>query len=268
MNYFKEIWKYYFKNLAWLLFFVFIPVLFMGLILHPFKMIEFLAFYPSRPYNGFGDFWDSVFNAGILQIMCLIAGVVVLVVAVCLLFGAIEKHFKTGKVSLVNDFSLNSNLPSVAKLLLLTIGICLLVNFISLILIYVMHFIFAVDGMAIWVNVVFAYIVVIVSFAFLIRVFTLASLTCVEMLMNGSPFKNSFSDALSSLDRAGWKLYLWEIFIFCLIVLFTLGGAFLGVSWLGELLAMFVFVPIECVMGMVVFFEMNGSPRFDKKHLF
>ena len=268
MNYLKEIWKYYFKSFAWLAFFVCIPVLFIGLILHPFKMIEFLAFYPGREFNSFGDFWNMVFDAGALPILCLIAGTVVLVVGICLLFGAVEKHFKTGKVSLKNDFSLNSNLPSVALIMIITLGICLLVNFVSLLLIYVVHFIFANNGVAIWVNIAFSYIVVLCAFMFLIRVFSVASLTCVEMLLNGSPFKNSFSDALSSLDRAGWSLRFFEILVFTIIVGLVLASAYLGLTWLGEMLSMFVLVPIECVMGMIVFFELNGLPRCDKKQLF
>jgi len=268
MNYLKEVLNYYFKNLGWLALFVCIPVLFFGFILHPFKMFEFLIAYPKGTYNGFGDFWNSIFDTGILTLMCLVAGFVVLVIAISLLLGAVEKHFKTGKVSLVNDFSLNSNLLGVAKLLALTIGICLLVNFVALLLIFVMHFLFASGGMAIWVNVVFAYLIVLISFAVLVRVFSIASLTCVEMLLNGSPFKNSFFDALSSLDRAGWSVRFLEILLGVFIVGFMLGFSALGISWLGEIIALILLVPIECVMGMVVFFDHNELTRFDKKRWF
>ena len=268
MNYLKEVLNYYFKNFGWLALFVCIPVLFFGLILHPFKMFEFLINYPNGVYNGFGDFWNAVFDAGVLSIMCLVAGSVVLVVAISLLLGAVEKHFKTGKVSLVNDFSLNSNLLSVAKILLLCVGICLLVNFVSLLLIFVMHFLFASGGVAIWVNIVFAYLLIIVTFGVLIRLLTLASLTCVEMLLNGSPMKNSFFDALSAHERGGWGLIWLEILMGVAIVGVMLGLSALGLSWLGEIISLFILVPIECVMGMIVFFDFNGLTRFDKKRLF
>ncbi len=268
MNYLKEVLNYYFKNLGWLALFVCIPVLFFGVILHPFKMFEFLIAYPNGKYASFGDFWNAIFDTGIITMMCFVAGFVVLVVAISLLLGAVEKHFKTGKVSLVNDFSLNSNLLGVAKLLALAIGICLLINFIALLLIFVMHFLFASHGVAIWVNIVFAYLVVFISFAMLIRVFSLASLTCVEMLLNGSPFKNSFFDALSSLDRAGWSLRFLEILLGVLIVGIMLGASALGIGWLGEMIGLLLLVPIECVMGMIVFFDHNELTRFDKKRWF
>ena len=268
MNYLKEVFNYYFKNLGWIAFFTIIPVLFFGLILPPFRYFEFLFKYPSTQMFSFGDFWNATFTPGWWAILLFFAGFVILVVTISLLLGVVEKHFKTGKVSLANDFSLNSNILSVARVMFLFVIGYFIVNFIGMLLIFVVHCIFNSDGIANWFNIVFACAIDAVCTALIARLATISSITCVEMLLNGSPLFTSITDALSAVSRAGWKLQLFELVVFAIICVLVSICTILGISWLGEILGLVILIPFECIMGMVVFFDQNDLTRFDKRRLF
>ncbi len=268
MNYLKEVCKYYFKNLGWILFFAIIPVLFFGLILPPFRYFEFLFKYPTIEMHTFGDFWKATFTPGWWSILLFFAGFVILVVTISLLLGVIEKHFKTGKVTLSNDFSLNSNLLSVARVMILFVIAYFVINFLSMLLVFVVHCIFSAEGMAMWFNITFACAMAVVTTIFLARFATIASLTCIEMVLNGSPFMTSLSDAFSAVSRAGSKLRVFELVIFATICALVLLFTILGLPWLGEILGLVILIPFECIMGMVVFFDLNDLTRFDKKRLY
>lgn len=268
MNYLKEVLNYYVKNFLYIAVFCLIPAIFCGLLLKPFAMFEFIANYPNITINNFGDLFMAVYGLNWLDILWIFLGFVLIVIAISLLLGFIESHFKTGKVSWSNSFSLNSNALIVAKISIMIAIICFVLNLVLMLLMFTVHVIFNNDGVATIPAIVINYIFVILSMVVIARVFTMLILTGIEMLINGSPLAVSFSDTTRAIARDGWKIFAVEatlfVVLFILIVLLTLAG----VTWLGNIIGLMIFLPIECILGMIVFCEFNGIKRYDKRKLF
>ncbi|MBQ7977226.1 MAG: hypothetical protein IJ301_01315 [Clostridia bacterium] len=268
MNYLKEVLNYYGKNFIYIAVFCLIPAIFCGFLLKPFAMFEFIAKYPELTINTFGDLFGAVYGLNWLDILWILMGFVTIVIAISLLLGFIESHFKTGKVSWSNSFSLNSNALSVAKITIILAIICFVVNLLVMLLVFLVHAIFNNGGIAGIPAIVINYILIFGCMVIIARALTMFILTGIEMLINGSPLRVSFSDATRAIARDGWKIFAVEatlfILMFLLIVLLTLAG----LSWLGNIIGLMIFLPVECILGMIVFFDYNGIKRYDKRRLF
>ena len=263
MNYFKDVFTYFGKNILYMLVFAVVPAVFCGLLLQPFALFEFLAEYPNSTIHNFGEFFLAVFHLEWLDILWIILAFIFLALAVSLLLGFLESHFKTGKHNLVNSFSLNSNILTVCKILLLLTVVVFVINLILMLLMFLVHVIFNNNASATTASVIINYILVIAGMFPLARVLTLFTQTCIEMLINGSPMNVSFSDSTHSVARNGPAIFAVEATLFLVIFAVIIGFAYLDLNWLGNIIGMLLFVPIECILGMCVFFSTNGIRRYD-----
>ncbi len=268
MNYSKEVFGYYFKNFLYIAVFMIIPAVFIGLLLRPFALYEFLAKYPTLSLDNFGDFYLAVYGLEWLDILWIFLGFVLLVVALSLLLGFIESHFKTGKVSFKNTFSLNSNLLNVSKITIMLAVISYVINVLLVLIMFLMYVICGTSTAGIVVSTVLNYLFVLAGSWLLIRVFTLFIITGIGMLINGTPMNVSFSDTTHAIQRGAWQIFAVEAAglgaTFVLAIVFTL----LNLSWLGSILGLFVIIPIECILGMIVFFNHNGIKRYDNRRYY
>lgn len=268
MNYLKEVLNYYGKNFLYIAVFCLAPAIFCGLLLKPFAIFEFIANYPNLTINNFGELFSAVYGLDWFDILWIFIGFVLIVLSISLLLGFIESHFKTGKVSLSNSFSLNSNALIVAKITILTAIVCFIINFVLMLLMFTVHAIFNNNGVATVPGIIINYVFVIASMIAVARAFTMLVLTGIEMLINGSPITVSFSDTTRAIACNGWKIFAVEatlfVTLFVLVVLLT----FAGVGWLGNIVGLMIFLPVECILGMIVFCEFNGIKRYDKRKLF
>ncbi len=268
MNYLKDVLLYYGKNFVYMLIFCISPAVFIGLLMQPFALFEFLAKYPSLTINNFGEFFLSVYNLEWLDILWIILAFVLLVIAISLLLGFLESHFKTGKHNLVNDFSLNSNVLSVMKITFLLAIVIFVINLILIFLMFLVHVIFNNFGASTTASIIINYIIVVAGMFPIARMFTMFTLTGIEMLINGSPMNVSFSDSTHAVARNGVKIFVVEAVLFLVLFGLTIGLTYAGLTWLGNILGLILFLPIECILGMTVFFEYNNITRYDKRKLY
>lgn len=268
MNYLKEVLNYYLKNFLYIIVFCIIPVVFISLLLKPFSLFEFVVQYPNYTITNFSDFYLAVYGINWIDILWIVLSFIILVIAISLLLGFIESHFKTGKVSWINTFSLNSNVLSVFKIILILSIFAYAVNIIMMLLMFLVHFLCAVDGVGNVFSCIFNYVILFFGMFVIVRSFTMFTLTGIGMMINGSPMNVSFSDATHAVSRNAWKIFAVEValflIVFAIVVIFTI----LDLTWLGNILGLMLFLPIECILGMVVFFDYNDIKRYDKRRLF
>ena len=265
MNYLKEVLSYYGKNFLYIAVFMIIPAVFIGLLLRPFALFEFLAAYPSLTLNGFDEFYLAVYGLEWLDILWIFLGFVLLVVAVSLLLGFIESHFKTGKVSFKNTFGLNSNILNVCKITLLLAIISYVINLVLILLMFLMHVICGTSIAGVVVATVLDYIFVLLGTFLITRIFTMFIITGCEMLINGTPMNVSFSDTTHAIQRGALSIFATEVFVIAVTFALSIVFSLINISWLGNILGLLVFIPLECILGMIVFFDHNGIRRYDKR---
>lgn len=268
MNYLKDILNYYCKNFIYVVIFCVAPAIFIGALLKPFSLFQFVVEYPNYTLMNFGQFYTAVYGVGWLDVLWIILGLVLLVVSMSLFLGFIERHFKTGKLSVVNGFSLNSNVLSVLKVVVILAVVAYIINLVMMLLMFFVHFLCAKNGVGNVFSAIFNYIVLILGMFVIMRAFTLFIQTCIGMMINGSPLNVSFSDATHAISRNVWQILLVEavlcVTVFAIIAICTL----LKIVWLGNILGLLIFLPMECILGMIVFCEFNDIKRYDKRRLF
>lgn len=268
MNYLKEVFRYYFKNFLYIAVFMIIPAVFIGLLLRPFALYEFLAKYPTLSLQNFGDFYLAVYGLEWLDILWIFLGFVLLVIALSLLLGFIESHFKTGKVSFKNTFSLNSNILNVSKITIMLAVIGYVVNVLLVLIMFLMHEICGTSTAGIVVSTILNYLFVLAGGWLLVRLFTLFIITGIEMLINGTPMNVSFSDTTHAVQRGAWQIFAVEAVGLGIAFVLSVGFTLLDLSWLGNILGLLILIPFECILGMVVFFDHNGIKRYDNRRYY
>ena len=268
MNYLKEVLNYYFKNFIYITIFCIIPIVFLSLLLKPFALFEFVVEYPNYTITDFGGFYLAVYGIGWLDVLWIVLGLLLLVVSLSLLLGFIESHFKTGKVTLLNGFSLNSNVLSVLKVILILAIFSYIVNIVMMLLMFFIHYLCASNGTGNVVSTIFNYIFVIAGTLVIMRGFTLLIQTGIGMMINGSPFNVSFSDGTRAVFRNAWQIFAIEAILFVVVFAVVAVCTVLNITWLGNIIGLMLFLPIECILGMIIFFDFNDIKRYDKRRLF
>ncbi len=248
--------------------FCIVPAIFIGLLLKPFSLFQFVVEYPNYTLLNFGQFYTAIYGIGWLDVLWILLGLVLLVVSMSLFLGFIERHFRTGKPSIINGFSLNSNVLSVLKVVVILAVVAYLINLIMLLLMFFVHFLCAQNGVGNAFSTIFNYIVLILGMFLVMRAFTLFIQTCIGMMINGSPLNVSFSDSTHAIARNIWQILLVEGVLFVAVFTIIAICTVLKITWLGNILGLLIFLPMECILGMIVFCEFNEIKRYDKRRLF
>ena len=263
----RKVLSYYFKNILYMLLFAVIPAVFLGLLVHPFSIVEMLYNYPQMTSFSFADFFGAVYGLGAWGVLWFVLGFVVVVAFVSFLLGKIEWHFRTGKFDLSNHNArgLNNNLGSISLVALLMLVLDFLLNVVALLLMFFVHFIAGADGGVTLVGIIINWVIgvagVLVEGCFT-ALFMFAG---IDMIINGSPFTVAMSDAFNNWSRHKWGSVLTAVFPFVVAILLTVLGLWLNVIWLTNIVAILLLMPFVCVSGMIDFFAYFDIPRYDNR---
>lgn len=265
MNYIKDVLNYYLKNFIYILVITIIPAVILGLIANPFALAEFLANYPSYKITTFGDLFFAVYNLGWIDVLWIVLSLIILVVYLSIMLGFIESHFRTGNPSLVNSLKINLNALSVIKTAIVLAIYTFVVNFVLLLLIYLLHILTAVDGYGASFVMFFNYVIAIFGLYPIARGFSLVSFANIEMLINGSPFRVAMSNAFLAVGQNVMSVFVVEVIIFLTTFMIATICSLIGVAWLGSILGLLIILPLMCVSAMNMFFKYYGLKRYDNR---
>ena len=111
MKYFKLTFDYLKKkNILYVLLFAVVPTIFIGALLRPFALFEFICNYPSMVVTGFGSIFNSLFSFTFLDVFLFILGIFIVSIFVSMMIGQLENHMRSGKINLKSSITfLNNN---------------------------------------------------------------------------------------------------------------------------------------------------------------
>lgn len=259
MEYVKNVLGYYFRNFIYLSVFAIVPAVFVGLLLKPFGIFEFAFEFHNLTLSNYGDFFVNIFMSNWWDLLFLFMGLVLVIISTSLMLGFIESHFRVGKPSLINSFSLNNNVLGVAKS---TVLLFLLAFVVEVLLSFLMLFVNFLCGGNV-IAIIFNYIVAVGLCFLLGRGFNLFGYATIDMLINNSPMLVGLSNASRTVSAKGNKIWWIEAigFFICFLImqLFTA----IGLPMVGNIVSIILIMPLVCVNSMTLFFERNNLTRKD-----
>jgi len=259
MEYVKNVLGYYFKNFLYLIIFATVPAVFVGVFLKPFGIFEFAFEYRGLALNNYGDFFINLFFGSWWSILYLIVGLILVIIATSLMLGFIENHFRMGKPSLVNSFSLNNNVLGVAKSTIALLLIVFVTEFLLSLLMLFVHFLSSGNVVA----VVFNYIIALAVCVLFGKMFNLFGYATIDMLINNVPLLVGLSNASRAVSAKNDKVWLVEVvgLFVCFVIMQVF--ALIDLTCVGSIISILLFMPLVCVNSMTLFFERSDLPRKD-----
>ena len=259
--------NYYVKNFLYIMIFVIAPAIFIGVFLEPFSMIEMLCKYPSLEISTFGDLFNKVYSIGWLEVLAMVAGVILVLICMSLLIGKIEGHFRTGKMELISHEwrGLNYNLAGVTKSTFFLLVICFVLNIVSMLLMYFMHFLFAINVGSVVASSILYWIIGLANLVLQARLVILFMMAGLDSIIMGSPYSVALSNASSALSKDVIDTWVCSLLPFLVMLVLTVIGTFLNITILTNILSIIVLMPWIVVYGMIRFFDHYNLTRYDNR---
>jgi len=230
-------------------------------------MFETLYEYPTLTLNTFAEFFYAVYSYTWWQWLLLLGGLVLLFIFASMLIGKIEAHFRTGKFDLGwhNSRGLNYNLIEISKALILMLVASLIINLLTILLMFLTHFILSINGIMTTTGVVIIWIIGVINILLQARVSTYFMLAGLDSIIMGSPYTVALGNASLAIAKNFWDIFFAELVPFAFAVIITILGCFLGVTWLTNIISILVLFPYIAILGMVNIFDYYGITRYDNR---
>ena len=266
MSFVKSALSYIKRNFLYLLIYAVIPTIFVGVILHPFALFEFLVKYPSLVVTNLGSLLSIMFNFNIWHILLSILGIIIICAFASMVLGQIENHMRSGKVNIKNSISnLNNNLIVTSVNILILTVILLVLEFVFCSLLCLFHLI--ICGLNSSPNVASIIIAVILASAMFVLFMQIAGmfmLNIPNMTINGYPAKQAISNSIKMLDKKNLKflLSLFLPFVVIIPLVCLLKGNLVIIANCIGVFILFMYVPS---LVYTTYFELSNSPRYDNR---
>ncbi len=265
MKILRDTLTYIGKNLIFVLGFAMLPACFLGGMLQPFSITNFIINYKNLTVNNFGDILTPLFGVNWVDVVNWSLAFILIVFVFSAFLGNMENHFKSGKLALTNTLNFINN----TLLIVLTYTVLLLLGYLAMkfalaLVVFIMHIVFgclgAVPTIALFViNTLIT--VVVMAFEGYLLAFCLVA--AVDTIICGYSVGTSFSDAGDLLSKKFYKVMLLTIIPFVIILpLIILGNlfGFLVVSNIISLAILFMYYP---VLGFTMYFDFSRLSRYD-----
>ena len=224
MKYFKLTFDYLKKkNILYVLLFAVVPTIFIGALLRPFALFEFICNYPSMVVTGFGSIFNSLFSFTFLDVFLFILGIFIVSIFVSMMIGQLENHMRSGKINLKSSITfLNNNF---------------LVVFVNLLILIILLF---------------------------VQIAAIFLLNIPNMLINGYPAKQAFSNSLKLLNTNNFSFLLALILPFVIIIPLVCVFCSIApvVANIIGVLILFIYIP---VLVMTSYFSLSNTTRYDNR---
>lgn len=271
MKILNETLKYISKNLIFVLAFAVIPACFIGGMLQPFSIVNFIVEYKTFTISNFGDILFGLFNMNWMQVINWLFASIILVLILSALLGNIENHFRSGKLNLGSSTGfINNNVLATIVYFLVYIFAYLIFKFILGLFIFILHIVFGRLGsnpsVVLYVIVCVFSLLAMAGFGLL---FMYLMLALIDTLNSGYSFRTSMSNAGELTRNKVLKLLLMVAVPFIVVIPLVVLGIvfnFSIISNIVSLILLFIYYP---VLGYTSYYELSGITRYDNiKHYF
>lgn len=266
MKYVKNSLSYIFKNFLYIFLLALVPAGFVGTLLSPFKIFEFMTNYSGIVVNNFGDIFYALVNFKIVPIILTILGVAVLAIFVSLTIGQMENHMRSGKLNYKGMSQyINNNILVVAINLCLILLVWFALQFLLSAILMLIHLIFSGIGNTPTVaNIVVAIIISAFKFALFLQLTAILFLTIPNMLISGYPTKQAISNAIKILNKNNFNFLLAMLVPF--VVIIPLACVLKGnLVYITNIIGTLILFMYYTSLSMTSYFELSSIPRYDNR---
>lgn len=265
MKILKETLSYISKNLIFVLGFALLPACFIGGLLQPFAITNFLVDYKTLTVSNFGDILSPLFGVSWVQLLNWFLAFVLFVAIFAAFLGNIENHFKIGKLNLSATLNLVNNtvLIVLAYTILFVLGF-LLLKFALALIVFIMHIVFGRLGseptMALYsCNVVLT----IVSMFFSGVLFSYLMLALIDTIMCGYSLGTSFSDANDLMNKRVYTVLLFVVLPFLIVTPLVVLGKVFGFGVIANIVGVLILFMYYPVLFFTMYFDYSRLNRYD-----
>lgn len=268
MRYIKLSFKYLIKNGLFLFLLGLIPAIFIGLVLSPFKFLEFINNYTSIAVVNFGNIFFGVVDISWLKLLFYVLAFALLGICVSVIIGFIENHFRSGKRNYYSFKNYINNNILVVLLNLITISVLnFVLQFLCATLIYLFHLMFAGVNASANVGSLIVAIIIFVLYFIISSIYSMVlTLNIPNMMINGYTFKQSLSSTINSLTKNFINLLLAFLLPFILIIplisIFNFSGVALSIV---NCICVLISIMYYSALVMTAYFDINNINRYDNR---
>lgn len=266
MKYLKNSLSYLFKNFLYIFLLALVPTAFIGGLLSPFKLFEFMTNYSGIVVNSFGDIFYALVDFKALTIFFAFLAVIIVSIFVSLAIGQMENHMRSGKLNYKSMSQyLNNNILVVILNIAMIWLIWFVLQFLLSAILMLLHIIISGIGSAPNVgNIVVAIIFCALKFAIFVQLTAIIFLTIPNMLISGYPTKQAISNSIKILNKNNFKFLLAMIIPFVIIIPMAclLKGSLCYITNVFGTLILFMYYT---TLSMTSYFELSSIPRYDNR---
>lgn len=265
MKILRETMSYIGKNLIFVFGFAVLPACFIGGLLNPFMITNFIVDYKSLTINNFGDILKPLFGIGWMELInCVLA--IILVVLICSAFlGNIENHFKSGKLALSNtlNFINNTVLIVLAYTAIFIVGY-LAIKFVLALIIFILHIVFGLLGsapsLALYITSVAVTVLTLVFSGYFLAYGLIA---LIDTIMCGYSIGTSFSDANDLLSKKVYKVMFLIALPFLIVLPLVVLGNLFGFMVVANIVSIMILLMYYPVLAFTMYYEFSNLTRYD-----
>ena len=267
MKFIKLSISYMLKNFLYLFLMALIPAIFLGVLISPFKVFEFINNYSSTPILTFGTIFNGMANFSFLQILLIVIRLVLLGIFISGIIGQMENHIRSGKlnISATKEY-VNSNIIVVIVNLFILAFISLFITFLASTLIFLLHLIFSgINTSPTVFNVILSNIVLSAIFIFYALICGILFINVPNMLINGATFKGSLANVIKMQEKNNFNLILAvlaPLFIVLILVSIFYTSTIMPVI---NTVCILLLIMYYSSLAMTGYFELSKTQRYDNK---
>jgi hypothetical protein len=256
-----------FKNFLWIFLLSLIPAVFVGLLLSPFQIFEFMNIYSALPVINFSSVFLAIMNLSWVSVILIILGLVVTSIFASCIFGQMEKHMRSGKLKFNSiGVYVNNNILVVGANLAILLIMYVVLTFLLSTIIFFLHLIFSgLMSSPTIVNTVIVLIFCSAIFVLFLQLVAIFLLNIPNMAINGYNAKTAFSNSLKLLHKNNFQYMLAMIVPFVLIipVVSLLSGT--SFVWIANLIGFLFVMMYYTSLTMTGYFELSNTARYDNR---
>lgn len=266
MNFFRESYKYTFKNIIKLMVFLLPVSILMGLI-NPFKTISFLWNLKSTTISSYADFLKGSFSINWVYLVGVIVAGILLVISVSVALSGVDYHMRTGKFSFVNSFKrMNYFLVPVTTLFIIFVVFSAVILFLMPAICYFIHYFVAGNGA---IPTRFSYTITLLIYLvgnLVIFMFLAVVLNAINLVsLSGYNVKSALSNSLSLLEGKFVKFMGAIMSPFIVIIPITILCDGLKLFPIIAIVLFALFLSYIVSLSLTTYFEFTKIPRKDNK---
>lgn len=266
MKYISLSGKYTFKNFLYIFLLSIIPTVFIGILLSPFKIFEFVAYYAGMPVINFGTIFYALIDFNIVSIILTVLGVVIVALFFSLTIGIMENHMRSGKINYKNMGQyVNNNLLVILANFAIVLIFWFILKFLLSAVLFLLHLIFSgISNSPNVFNIIIAICLTSGIFVFFLQVVSVFLLNIPNMLISGYPTKQAIANSIKLLNKNNFQFLVAMLLPFVIIIPLVCLLPW-NLMFIANILGVLIIFCYYSSLTMTGYFELSGMPRYDNR---